>query len=477
MNTLADTGGASTGAVLRNILRQAWPVLISQWAGIAFGVLDTAMTGHASPTDLAAMSLGVSIYLTVFVSLMGVIHALIPIIAQHYGAGRLHEAGRAWGQGVWLALGLSVAGGLLLCFPDVWLSFSGDVAPEVRERIRHYLQALLVALPAALVFRTVYAFGTAISRPKVVMAINLGGVCLKALCNWLLIYGKFGLPALGAVGAGISSAIVYWTSLAIALWLLRHDSHFRRFAPTLGRPQWESLRTLLRLGLPMGGSYLIEVCAFTFMALLIAREGTVVSGGHQILSNLAALTYMMPMAIGVAGASLVAQAIGAGNGLLARRTGGMAILVALAGAVLTVGLLAGLSGNIVRAYTSDTQVAAITLSLMPIIFAFHLADAMQCVHAYLLRAYKVAFVPMLIQALALAGLGLVGGWWLGFGPQAGTLTGWQQRFLPGTPVGAGAMWILAALGLLLAAVLMHGLYRNVVRRHVVAAPAAASTTA
>ena len=158
--------GPGFGATLRGIARQAWPVLVSQWAGISFGVLDTAMTGHASPTDLAAMALSASIYITIFVGLMGVVHALIPILAQHFGAGNNAEVGRSWGQGVWLALGLSVVGAILMLFPDVWLSMSGDVAPDVRERIASYLRALVLAMPAALVFRTIYALGTAVSRPS-----------------------------------------------------------------------------------------------------------------------------------------------------------------------------------------------------------------------------------------------------------------------------------------------------------------------
>ena len=92
--------GPGLCATLRGIARQAWPVLVSQWAGISFGVLDTAMTGHASPTDLAAMALSASIYITIFVGLMGVVHALIPILAQHFGAGNNAEVGRSWGQGV-----------------------------------------------------------------------------------------------------------------------------------------------------------------------------------------------------------------------------------------------------------------------------------------------------------------------------------------------------------------------------------------
>lgn len=453
----------SFGATLRGIAKQAWPVLISQWAGISFGVLDTAMTGHSSASDLAAMALSASIYITVFVGLMGVVHALIPILAQHYGAGNNLEVGRSWGQGVWLALGLSMVGAILMLFPDVWLSMSGEVAPAVRERIGSYLQALVLALPAALVFRTIYALGTSVSRPKLVMAINLSAIGFKALFNWIFIYGKLGLPAMGATGAGLATALVSWMSLGLGLWVITHDRFYRRFQLRIGKPDWKTLKELLRLGIPMGGSYLVEVSAFTFMALLVAREGTYVTGGHQIMSNLAALCYMMPMALGVATAALTAQAIGAGNLAHAHRTGMAGLALGLIGALLTSAVLLAGRPLILAAYTDDAGVAAVATTLLAMLPLFHLFDSMQCINSYLLRAYKVAVVPLLLQVVALAGVGLVGGWWFGFGPGQGGLDPVRNVLVPGSPVGAGSMWLMAMVGLALSAALLHFWYRRIVR--------------
>ena len=467
MTAATSTAGGLRAAMLR-ITRQAWPVLVSQWAGIAFGVLDTAMTGHASAADLAAMSLSISVYITVFVGLMGVVHALIPIQAQHFGAGRYAEVGRSWGQGIWLALGLAFVGCTLMMFPDAWLSLSGDVAPEVRERVTNYLRALALALPAALIFRTIYALGTAVSRPKVVMVINLSAVGIKALLNWILIYGHFGLPAMGATGAGLATAIVSWLSLLVGLWVVTHDRYFRRFSLTLGRPSWSAQKELLRLGLPMGGSYLVEVSAFTFMALLVAREGTYVSGGHQIMSNLAALCYMMPMALGVATAAVTAQAIGAGDLALARRSGLAGMALGLLGALLTSTVLLAGRPLILAAYTDDANVAAVAGTLLTLIPLFHLCDSMQCVNSYVLRAYKVAIVPLLLQVIALAGVGLLGGWWLGFGPGRGGLDWLRTLLLPGSPTGAGTMWLMAMIGLALSATLLHVWYWKIVRSYRVA---------
>ncbi|MCB5362288.1 MATE family efflux transporter [Pusillimonas sp. CC-YST705] len=446
-------------------LKQSWPVLISAWAGMAFGVLDTAMAGHASAADLQAMTLSISIYITVFVGLMGIVHALIPIIGQHFGGKRHHEVGLAWGQGIWTALGLSLIGALAMAFPDLWLSMSGDISAEVRNSITWYLRALILALPATLVFRTIYALATAVSRPKIVMSINLGSVLFKALFNWLFIFGKLGMPALGAVGAGLSTALTGWLTLIAGLLVLRHDGFFRQFKLHLPRPRWRHQQELLRLGIPMGGSYLVEVCAFTMMALLVAREGMFTSGGHQIVSNLVALCYMMPMAVGVASASLTAQAIGAQDMARARQTGRAGYLVVFCGALLTALIAWTARKPIVALYTDDAQVAAVALALIAIVPFFHFFDAMQCIGSYLLRAYKVAVIPLLMQILALTGVGLLGGWMTGFGPWSGLLAPLADTLLPGAPIGAASLWMMSVAGIGISGILLRLWYVHIVRQY------------
>lgn len=450
---------------IKNILTQAWPVLVSSWASLAYGVIDTAMAGHASAADLQAMALTVSIYIMVFVGLMGVIHALIPILAQHYGARRFEQLGQSWGQGVWLALGLSAVGAVALAFPGIWLSLSGDIDPGVRHSVTWYLRALIVALPAALIFRTIYCLGTAVSHPQVVMTINLVSVAFKLLFNWIFIFGNLGMPTLGAVGAGVSTAIVSWMTMSAGLWFILHNAYFSRFKLGLHRPRARDQLELLRLGIPMGGSYLIEIATFTFMALLIAREGMYATGGHQIMSNISALCYMMPMAIGVASASLTAQAIGAQNLRKAREMGRAGIVVGVAGALVTSLLLITGQSAILKVYTDDLKVAAVAATLLQLLPWFHLADAMQCIGSYLLRAYKVAVIPLLLQIVSLTGVGLIGGWWLGFGPAAGSLSPLVARIMPGAPTGAATMWLMAFLSLSLSATLLFIWYAHIVRVH------------
>ena len=451
------------GARMKEIGRQAWPVLIASWAGIAFGVIDTAMGGHSGALDLQIMALATSIYVSVFVGLMGVIHALIPILAQHYGAERYAEVGRLWGQGVWLAAALCLVGAVFLLLPDMWLSISGDLDPDVRRGVRYYLLALACALPAALAFRSIYALATAVSRPRTVMVINTGALVFKLFFNWVFMFGKLGLPAMGAAGAGLSTAVVSWMMLAAGLWTVLYNPWYRRFQPRLGRPRWHDQAELLRLGIPMGGSYLIEVCAFTFMALLAARDGMFVTGAHQIMANVAALCYMVPMALGIATAATTAQAIGARNSELARINGRAGIILVVAIAVLTAMLIIVGRDPLLRLYTDDAQVAAAAALLLVLLPFFHVGDALQCIGCYLLRAYKIAVAPLMMQIVALTGVGLGGGWWLGFGPGKGALSTPIHHFIPGAPIGTATLWIMSTVGLALSAALLFLWYGHVLR--------------
>ncbi|RYH56988.1 MAG: MATE family efflux transporter, partial [Alcaligenaceae bacterium] len=209
-------------------------------------------------------------------------------------------------------------------------------------------------------------------------------------------------------------------------------------------------------------SYLVEVCAFTFMALLVAREGTFVSGGHQIMSNLAALCYMMPMALGVATASLTAQAVGGQDHALAKRIALGGMVLGVLGAVLTSAILLGGQAKIIAAYTNNADIAMVAATLLPMIPLFHLFDSMQCINSYVLRAYKIAVVPLIIQVIALSVIGLIGGWWLGFGGGRGQLSSVLAWMLPGAPEGAGTMWLMSMLGLALSAILLHVWFWRVV---------------
>src|SRR5262245_42488221 len=279
-------------SIVRGILGQARPILIGQFANMAFAVVDTVLCGHASAVDLATMGLGLSVYSTVFVGLMGATSALNPIVAQHFGAGRLGEIGATYVQGLWMALGLAAVGMLPLLFADLWLPWLHAPA-EVEVHVARYLWVLALALPGALMFRAIYAVNTAVSRPHVVMILQLAGLALKVCLSSLLILGGFGLPAMGAVGGAMASVVVFWGLFLLGFGYMRRVPFYRRFAIHRAWPRWLVLREILQLGIPMSLSYALEATSFTAITLLAARLGTTVMGGHQVVSNLAALCFML----------------------------------------------------------------------------------------------------------------------------------------------------------------------------------------
>ncbi|NOL50163.1 MATE family efflux transporter [Pelistega europaea] len=454
----------STPQIRKSLIQQAWPILIGQWASMAFGVLDTMMLGNFNAQSLQAMSLAASIFITVNVSLMGVVHALIPITSQLFGAQKNKEIGVMWGQGIWLALFLSLTVGLLLLFPDQWLRYSGRIDPEVRNEVTNYLLISFFAIPAALMFRAVYALCTSASRPKHVMYINVASIAVKALLNWALIFGHLGLPSLGSVGAALSTMIVSWFTLFLGLWIVFSDGYYRQFELQLGLPKIDKIIELLKLGLPMGGSYFVEVSAFTFMALLVSREGTFVAGGHQIMSNLAAILYMMPQSIGIATAALSAHAIGRRDYPLSHRISTQGLLLGFSGAVISSLIVFFGKPFIIYLYTNDTQVALMAASLLTLMPFFHLFDHFQCIITYILRAHKIATIPFMTQTVLLLGLGLGGGYYFGYGSGYGLLAWLSHIVTPNSTLGVSSLWIMCCVALASCGAILALWYRTIIRR-------------
>lgn len=409
------TDNRSRGDLIR-LATLAWPILIGQLAVIANGVIDTAMTSRFSALDLAALAVGASVYISVFVGASGVLQALAPIIGQLFGARDDAAIGTEVKQGIWLALFLTVAGSLVLAYPHPFLAIA-HASPALTEKATLYLQILAVALPATLGFKVYAALNTAIARPKILMLLQVTALALKIPLNAWFIFGGLGLPAFGGPGCAIATTLLAWLTLVAAGLLLRHDPSYRRyriFGSGWVAPGWQAQRALLTLGVPMGLSYLIEVTAFTFMALFIARLGEVAVAGHQIAANFGTVLYMLPLSIASATGTLVAQAIGAGDMRQARRVGNQGIALA-ALMSLTVGIAVWLARErIARAYTPDLAVIAAATPLFVFIGFYQFFDAVQVSTGFVLRAYRIALVPTLIYALALWGVGLGGGYIAGF---------------------------------------------------------------
>jgi MATE family multidrug resistance protein len=435
----------------------AWPIVVGQLAVIMNGVIDTMMTARYSAIDLAALGLGASVYVSIFVGLSGVMQALSPTIGQLYGAKKYDAIGHQVRQGIWLAIFLSLVGSTLLLFPDPLLNIA-EAPPALDSKVREYLALLSLALPATLGFRVFAALNTAVSRPRMVMTIQVGTlVLLKLPLNALFIFGGLGLPALGTPGAAIATCVAAWLALGVGWLLAARGESYRQFhiqGYGFEKPSWPTQRALLKLGLPMGMSYLIEVTAFTFMALFIARLGSETLAAHQIAGNFGTVLYMLPLSVASATGILVAQEIGAGRLSAARHAGDAGIRLGVIVAV-SIGLLVYLSrAYIVALYTPDPKIAAIALSLFLFISFYQFVDAVQVGAAFVLRAYKVATIPTLMYAIGLWGIGLGGGYLLGFDVLGNT---------PDALRGAAGFWLGNSISLGLVAAALYWYLRRVQR--------------
>jgi multidrug resistance protein, MATE family len=442
-------------SLANRIISLGWPVLIAQLAVMANSVIDTIMAGHYSARAQAVVGLGSSIYMSIFVTLMGVLIALTPITAQHFGAGRHEAITHDVRQGLWTALLMTAIGETLLYFPEPFLALSGMNA-DIASDVRNYLRALMWAAPAMFLFRLFNSFSTSISQPRAVMVIQLLGLALKVPLNWLLMYGAVavpglrdvpllgGIPALGGIGCAWALAIEAWLMLGAALIWLRLAPGFHRYR-IFARPDaidWRAQWQIIKLGLPISGSFLIDVTSYTFMALFIARLGESHSAAQQIAANLGALAYMVPLAISTASAVVVGQLIGAGDVARARAAGWTGLGIGLAAALTVALLILTFHLPLTRLYTRDADVAALAAPLALMVAVFHIFDATNAVAANNARAYKKAVVPMIAFALALWVVGLGGGYWLAFAES------------PGAPrLQAQGFWIGAIGGMALSAMI------------------------
>lgn len=443
-------------SVLRSLLHLAWPVLVAQLAVMANGVIDTVMAGRLSAVDLAAVGIGASIYVTIFVTVTGVLLALTPTIAQLHGAGRHESIGEEVRQSAWLALFLAVIAAVLLRHPGPLLALS-RLTPAVESKVRAYLYALSWSAAPAMLLRVFAGFTMGIGLPRAIMGFNLIGVALKLPLNWIFMFGTLerfgGPPPLGGPGCAVATALISALSCVLAWSWCAQAADYRRYRvfADFSPPRARLIFGLLKLGLPIGATFFVDVTAFTFMALFIARLGPVASAAHQIAANLAALAFMLPLALGNASGILAGHALGAGD---ARRAGRIALTGMVTG--VAEGILLSLTlwlgaGTIAGLYTANGEVRRLATTLIGYVAVYHLFDALQAVAVNVLRGYRKSAVPMAIYAVALWGVGLGGGYVLGLTDRVAA------------PAGVPGFWLAATASLALAGGLVTGYLLRVAR--------------
>ena len=422
----------------------AWTVLVGQLATVGMGVSDVAMTGHLSAEELAAVSLGASLWSIILVTVMGTMMAVNAVIAHEVGANSLDKVPHTMRQAVWMGGGVGLLACLILNAATIIFDYL-HIDPQVNQKASQFVHVISVGLPAFGMYRALYGYTTSLNETKPVMMIALGGLGFNILINWIFIYGHLGMPQLGATGCALATGVGLWLMLvAMLLWMRRAEVYRATypFTHTEG-PVWHEIRSMLKLGLPIGVTYFAEVSAFGAVGLLVARFGVIPVSANQIALNFSSLVFMVPLSIGIALTTRVGQALGEGDTQRARFISWVGVGLGLAFAILSATFITAFRDIIAAAYTTDPAVQKMTATLLLFAAIFQLSDAAQVTTSCAIRGYKVTRTPMLIHLMAFYGFALPIGCYLGLAPA------WMP-WAPATPMAAQGFWIGLVLGLTVA---------------------------
>ncbi|HBO3624214.1 TPA: proton-coupled multidrug efflux MATE transporter PmpM [Pseudomonas aeruginosa] len=436
--------GLRIRAELKELLTLAAPIMIAQLATTAMGFVDAVMAGRASPHDLAAVALGNSIWIPMFLLMTGTLLATTAKVAQRYGAGDQPGTGPLVRQALWLALLIGPLSGAVLWWLSEPILGLMKVRPELIGPSLLYLKGIALGFPAAALYHVLRCYTNGLGRTRPSMVLGIGGLLLNIPINYALIYGHFGMPKMGGPGCGWATGSVMWFMfLGMLFWV--NKASIYRASQLFSRWEWPDRATigpLVAVGLPIGIAVFAESSIFSVIALLIGGLDENVVAGHQIALNFSALVFMIPYSLGMAVTVRVGHNLGAGLPRDARFAAGMGMAAALGYACVSASLMLLLREQIAAMYSPDPAVIAIAASLIVFSALFQFSDALQVTAAGALRGYQDTRVTMIMTLFAYWGIGLPVGYSLG-------LTDWFQE-----PTGPRGLWQGLVVGLTGAAIML-----------------------
>jgi MATE family multidrug resistance protein len=431
------------------LLVLAGPLVANNLAIAGMGFADTVMAGRLGTRDLAAVAVGSSVWMVVFLFGLGVLMAMSPTAAHAFGAGRDADVGVYTRQCLWLSQALAAGLMLVLHRAGAVLTAVG-VDPSVIPLTSGYLGAIAWGLPAMYAYLSLRFMSEGVGWTRPIMYVAILGLVVNVFGNWVFMYGKLGFPAMGAVGCGVASALSMWAMFGLMAIYVGVQRRYRRFAlaARFDPPNAARLRELLGLGLPIAVSVVSEAGLFSAVAVLMGTLGATVVAAHQIAMNFAATMFMVPLAVHSALTIRVGHALGRGDPEQARRIGIIGIVIC--GGMMALSALGLLlfRADIAAFYTGDGEVLPLAVSLLTMAMIFQVSDGLQVGAAGALRGFKDTRVPMFIN---------FGCYWLAAFPAAWYLG--VERAL-----GPQAVWVALIIGLSLTALFLNLRFRVVSRR-------------
>ncbi len=443
----------STPASFRHELlrtaKLAAPLVAGHMATGMVGLVDSLIAGRHGTGTLAAVSVGSAMFALAILLPLGTLMALPPKVSSLEGGGQRAAIAPVFRQTLWLAALLGIAmWGLLSLLPQAMPLFGID--PAIHPGATAFLHGIRWGLPALTLYLAMRYLCDGLHFSLPTMLFGLGGLLLLAPLGYAMAFGKFGFAEHGAGGLGIASTVMMWAQmLGFTLYLARA----RRFADLrlfdrFEWPVWDEQRDLLKVGLPIGVTVMMEGGLFIITALLIGRLGEVPAAAHQIAVNVSTLCFMVPFGIAEATTVRVGNALGrqSRSGIQRAARAGLVLVLAtqlLSGLVLVAG-----NDFIARLYSTDVAVAGLAAGLLLYAALYQLPDGIQVLSNGALRGLQDTRVPMFLAAFAYWGIGMPLGAWLGLG----------------LDLGPQGMWIGLIAGLSMAALLLGGRFLQSARR-------------
>lgn len=399
----------------KTLARLGIPVLITQLAQMANGVIDTLMSGRAGADDLSGVAIGNSLWMPVFLFVIGVLNAQQPLISGFKGGNKLTRIMPTAWHGIYFALLASCLSILLLNQVEPLLSLL-QLAAEPSRITLGYLYAFSWGIPPILLIIALRGLTDGLGHTRIIMVFTLLSICINTPLNYIFIFGKFGLPALGGIGCGWATTIANWISLLALLIYLHRAEAFKQYHLWSQRVWLQKLyiMELLRLGLPIGFTIFVEAIMFSVIALLLSPLGSIVIAGHQIALNIVSVLFMVPLSLGMALTIRISFLLGAGQrdsaSLVARSSIFLAFCIALGFAMLLMTARESIAGF----YSTDTAVLDMAIHLLWFGAIFQLADVLQVSSISALRGYKDTRLPMYIMLFSFWGIGVPLGYILTF---------------------------------------------------------------
>ena len=430
---------------LRATLALAWPLILANLTQQAIQATDVLLMGRLGATQLAAATLALNLTFTFNIFLLGLITASSPMMATALGQrfNAVRDVRRTFRAGLWL---------IAIAMPPYWLILwhVGDImrafgrSAELASQGQTFLRAYMWCTAPWLLFQLLRSFVAALERPRVVLWLSLGGIGLNALLSWAMIFGHFGLPALGLRGGGLGSTLTWLIMCGALIAVVAFERRFRRFHVFGNWWRFDRQRTMamVRLGWPIGLTMALEMGVFALAAYFMGWIGAPAVAAHAIALQIAAITFMVPLGLGQAATVRVGLALGRRDEVSVARAGWTAW-------VMGVGFMAAMAlvmwiipRQLVTLFLADVPanavVVGLAVSFLQVAAAFQLVDGAQVIGAGMLRGLHDTRWPLIFALLGYWGVGLGIGAWLAFAAD------WK---------GVG-IWVGLASGLAAVAVLM-----------------------